>query len=67
MEAIIDKVIALSLAVVLGAAATGNLGRLQSLVWRHEAQLLYESRTSNWGSPRFFPAPKSVMRVHRTG
>lgn len=40
--------------VVLMAAATGNIDKLQMWVWKAQANVVRESRTSNWGSPRFF-------------
>ena len=55
MENVVEKIAALSLAVVMAAAASGNVGTLQVWIWKQEAKLLYESRTSTWGSPRFFP------------
>jgi hypothetical protein len=32
-----------------------NLDKVQTLIWRAQAKLIYESRTETWGSPRFFP------------
>ena len=50
----LEKVIGLATTVVLMAAATGNLDKLQMWVWKAQAKVIYESRSSNWGSPRFF-------------
>lgn len=63
----LDKVSAWSAAVVLTFAATGQLEVLQSWIWKAQARVLYESRASTWGSPRFFAktAPsfkRSVLR-----
>ncbi len=54
MGNVVEKIAAFCLAVVMAAAVSGNLGKLQLWVWQHEAKLLYESRTTTWGSPRFF-------------
>ena len=51
----LDKLFVWITAVVIGFAATGNLDVLQSYVWKAQAKVIYESRTSTWGSPRFFP------------
>ncbi len=55
----LDKLFAWVLAVVIAFAATGRLDVLQNWVWRAQAKLIYESRTSTWGSPRFFPVERS--------
>lgn len=41
--------------LVIAAAAAGHLAGVQSWIWRSEAKVISESRTSTWGSPRFFP------------
>lgn len=41
--------------VVLTAAAAGKIDQLQMWIWKAQAKIVQESRTSNWGSPRFFP------------
>lgn len=51
----LDKLIAISAGVVLALSITMNLDKLQTLIWRAQAKLIYESRTETWGSPRFFP------------
>ncbi len=40
--------------IVITFASTGQLDVLQAWVWRAQAKVIYESRSSNWGSPRFF-------------
>ena len=40
--------------IVIGAAAIGKLDTLQKWVWKSQAQLLYQSRSSTWGSPNVF-------------
>ncbi|MBN8542463.1 MAG: hypothetical protein J0L82_18885 [Deltaproteobacteria bacterium] len=51
----LDKLITISAGVVLALSITMNLDKLQTLIWRAQAKLIYESRTETWGSPRFFP------------
>jgi hypothetical protein len=55
------NVFAIATAVVLTAAASGNLDKLQMWVWKAQARVIRESRTSNWGSPRFFPDRQFVQ------
>ncbi len=49
-----DKLITWATGVVLAAALAGHLDELQLWVWKAEAKLVHDSRTSTWGSPRFF-------------
>jgi hypothetical protein len=49
-----DNLIALAASVVIGAAAIGRLDALQMWIWSAQARVAYESRSSSWGSPRFF-------------
>ncbi len=51
----LDKLFAWIIGIVIMFAATGQLDVLQSWVWQAQAKVIYESRSSNWGSPRFFP------------
>ena len=50
----LDKLLAWIVGVVIVFAAAGKLDVLQAWVWRAQAKVIYESRTSTWGSPRFF-------------
>ncbi len=50
----LDKFFAWVVGVVLVFAASGRLDVLQSWIWQAQAKVIYESRSSNWGSPRFF-------------
>lgn len=50
----LDKLMAWIVAVVLLYATTGSLDQLQKWVWKAQANVIYESRSSTWGSPRFF-------------
>lgn len=50
----LDRLFAWIVGVVIAFAATGQLDVLQSWVWRAQAKVIYESRSSTWGSPRFF-------------
>lgn len=49
-----DKLTDFAIAVVLAAALAGNLDSFTKWVYVARAKLLYESRTSTWGSPYFF-------------
>lgn len=51
----LDKLITISIAVVFALSVSMNLDKVQTLIWRAQAKLIYESRTETWGSPRFFP------------
>ncbi len=50
----LDKLFAWIVGVVLAIAVTGQLDVLQAWVGRYQAKVIYESRSSTWGSPRFF-------------
>lgn len=50
----LDKLFAWVIGVVIAFAAAGQLDVLQAWIWRAQAQVVYQSRTSTWGSPRFF-------------
>lgn len=52
----LDKLFAWIVAVVIAIASTGQIDILQAWIWRAQAKVIYESRTSTWGSPRFFEA-----------
>ena len=49
-----DKLMLFILSVVLAAAAVGKIDELQKWIWKAQAHVLYESRSSNWGSPSVF-------------
>lgn len=51
----LDKLITIAAGVVLAFSLTMNLDKIQNLIWRAQAKLIYEARTETWGSPRFFP------------
>ncbi len=51
----LDRLIAISVGVVIACSITMNLNEIQTWIWRAQAKLIYESRTETWGSPRFFP------------
>jgi hypothetical protein len=44
--------------IVFSFALIGKLDVLQLWIWKAQAKVVYESRTSTWGSPRFFPEKK---------
>jgi len=54
----LEKLMTWLVGVVIAFSVTGKLDILQTLIWKAQAKVIYESRSSNWGSPRFFPRPK---------
>lgn len=59
----LNKITLWIMGIVISAAAIGQLDQLQSWIWKAQAKIIYESRTSTWGSPRFFPQDlKEVAR-----
>lgn len=59
----LDKLMAWVVAVVLLYATTGNIDQLQKWVWKSQAKAIYDSRSSNWGSPRFFNHESSLATM----
>lgn len=59
----LDKLITISIAVVFALSLSMNLDKVQTLIWRVQAKLIYESRTETWGSPRFFPRDSDKQEV----
>ncbi len=56
----LDKFFSWIARVVIAFAVMGKLDVLQAWIWRAQAKATYQSRTSTWGSPRFFsPTPKT--------
>jgi len=51
-----DKLLPFVISTVMAAAAVGKIDTLQRWIWRAQAQVLYESRSSAWGSPKIFKA-----------
>jgi hypothetical protein len=70
----LDKLFGWIVGVVLVFATSGRLDVLQAWIWRAQTRVIYESRTSSWGSPRFFnkaelsspSSPKSGMSQNET-
>jgi len=58
----LDKLFSWIAGIVIAFAAVGQLDALQSWVWRVQAKVLYESRSSTWGSPRFFGTTSTHSR-----
>lgn len=50
----LDKLMDFAITVVILAALAGNLDSLTKWVHLQHAKLLYESRTSTWGTPLIF-------------
>lgn len=49
-----DKLMPFILSIVLAAATAGKTDDLQKWIWKAQAHVLHESRSSNWGSPQVF-------------
>jgi hypothetical protein len=60
----LDKLFSWIIGVVMIFAVTGKLNVLQAWIWRAQAKVICESRTSNWGSPRFFQESKVTKSNH---
>ncbi len=58
----LDKLFAWIVGIAIAAAASGKLDALQSWIWRAQANVIQESKTANWGSPRFFPNSQRADR-----
>ena len=58
----LDKLFSWIVGIVIASAAVGHLDDLQNLVWRAQAKVIYESRSSQWGSPRFFSANSEGLK-----
>lgn len=56
----LDKLFSWIAGIVIAFAVVGNLDVLQAWIWRAQAEVVYQSRTSTWGSPRFFPTKKTT-------
>lgn len=57
----LDKLFTWIACVVIAFTVMGRLDVLQAWIWRAQAKVIYESRTSTWGSPRFFPQHTPVL------
>ncbi len=49
-----DKLFSWAAGIVIAAALAGNLDSLQHWILIAQVKTINASRTSNWGSPRFF-------------
>jgi hypothetical protein len=61
-----DKTLTWIVGIVVAASLSGELPKLQLLIWKAQAHIIHESRTSTWGSPRFFPESKHVPARRRS-
>lgn len=59
----LDKFFSWIAGIVIAFAVVGKLDVLQMWIWRTQARVVYESRTSTWGSPRFFTANETLRSV----
>ena len=58
----LDKLIGWVIGIVIAFASVGKLNVLQAWIWKAEAKVIYESRSSRWGSPRFFPSAAATRQ-----
>ena len=61
----LEKLFTCIIGVVIAFSAAGQLDVLQAWVWRAQAKVNYESRTSTWGSPRFFKEKSGEPVKHK--
>jgi len=59
----LNKLIQTALAIVLCAAATGQLPKLVQTIRMAQLQLLKDSQASKWGRPMLLPISKKPSRV----
>ena len=55
----LEKLFTWIIGVVIAFSAADKLDVLQAWVWHAQVKVIYESRTSTWGSPRFFTEQQS--------
>ena len=62
----LDKLFAWVVGTVIAFSATGQIDILQKWIWKAQDKVIYESRSSQWGSPRLFKSltPKVGKRRH---
>lgn len=60
-----DKLTDFAITIVLAVALAGNLDSFTKWVYVARAKLLYESRTSTWGSPDCFNEKSAKNLVHK--
>lgn len=52
-----------SVCVITAMAGVHSIDSIQRAIWKAQAQIIYESRTETWGTPKFkFPQAKSEER-----
>lgn len=60
-----DKLMPFILSIVLSAAAVGKVDDLQKWIWKAQAHVLHESRSSNWGSPHVFKTIQTPIKIKK--
>lgn len=50
----LDKITTWITGIVIAASLAGQLPKLQLAIWKAQAKTIAASKTSTWGSPRFF-------------
>ena len=59
----LDKLIQVIAALVVIAASTGHLPRLDHEVRIAQAHLVQETKASGWGMPMLLKAPKTITNI----
>lgn len=62
----LDKLFSWIAGVVIAFAIVGKLDVLQVWIWRAQAKVVYESRTSTWGISRFFSETHQIKIQKQT-
>jgi hypothetical protein len=54
-----------SASIITTLAGVHNIDSIQRAIWRAQAQIIYESRTENWGSPKILRNDQSPHKLSR--
>lgn len=58
----LDKMFLWIIGIVISFAFAGDLQYLQRRIWSAQAKVIEESKSSKWGSPRFFKSYPKIPR-----
>lgn len=53
-----------SVGIITSIAGVHNIDSIQRTIWKAQAQLVYDSRTETWGSPRFLSKEGRPKKDH---
>lgn len=51
-----------SASIITGLAGIHNIDSIRRVIWKAQAQIIYESRTETWGSPKFLTKEQKTLR-----